>query len=72
MLKPEDLEIQVGRGVGGDFIWVIHTPTGIKRGQGPPLPKPGQAQRALVAEIEAELVKQGLTQYLLPRKDNTK
>jgi hypothetical protein len=68
MLKPEDIEIQVGRAEGGDFICIIHKPTGIKRGQGPPLPRPGKARREPVAQIEAELVKQGLTQYLLPSK----
>jgi hypothetical protein len=66
MLKPEDIEIQVGRGQGGDFMWVIHKPTGIKRGQGPPLPKPDKARRELLREIEAEVVKRGLTQYVLP------
>src|SRR5258705_13859188 len=44
MLKPEDIEIQVGRAVGGDFMKVVHKPTGISRSQGPPLKKPGKAQ----------------------------
>jgi hypothetical protein len=69
MLKPEDIEIQIGRGVGGDFTWVIHKPTGIRRGKGPPLPKPGETQRELLREIEAELVQKGLTKYLVPKVD---
>ena len=66
MLKLEDIEIQMGRGVGGDFMWVVHKPTGIRRGQGPPLPKPGKAKHEMLREIEAELIQKGLTQHILP------
>jgi hypothetical protein len=66
MLKPQDIEIQVGRAVGGDFMKVVHKPTGISRGKGPPLPKPGKAQHEMLHEIEAELIQRGLTQHLLP------
>ena len=66
MLKPQDVEIQVGRAVGGDFMKVLHKPTGISRGKGPPLPKPGKAQHDMLREIEAELVEKGLTQHILP------
>jgi len=65
MLKPEDIEIQVGRGVGGDFMWVVHKLTGIRRGKGPPLPKPGKAKHEMLREIEAELIERGLTQYIV-------
>jgi hypothetical protein len=71
MIKPQDLQIQVGRAVGGDFMTVVHKPTGIRRGAGPPLPKPGKAQLEMIREIEAELVQKGLTRYLLPgRRSN--
>jgi hypothetical protein len=66
MLKNEDLEIQVGRAAGGDFIKVVHKPTGIARGKGPPLPKPGTARQELLREIEAELIQRGLMQHILP------
>lgn len=68
MLKPQDIEIQVGRAVGGDFMFVVHKPTGIRRGKGPPLPKPGKAKHEMLREIEAELLERGLTHYLLPEK----
>ncbi|MFO1511343.1 MAG: hypothetical protein U1F83_00255 [Verrucomicrobiota bacterium] len=68
MLKPEDIEISIGRGNGGDFIWVVHKPTGIRRGKGPPLPKPGKSKHEMLREIEAELVQKGLTQHILPDK----
>jgi hypothetical protein len=66
MLKSEDIEISVGRAVGGDFINVVHKPTQISRGKGPPLRNPGKARRELLREIEAELVERGLTQYIQP------
>ena len=69
MLKPEDIVIQTGRAVGGDFMKIIHKPTGITRGCGPPLPKPGKRQEML-REIEAELIERGLTQYLLPDRNS--
>jgi hypothetical protein len=70
MLKPEEILIEVGRaekgGVIGDFMRVIHQPTGVSRGKGPPLGKPGLVQRELFKELEAELRQRGLTDYLLP------
>ena len=66
MIKSEDIEIETGRGVGGDYMRVVHKPTGISRGKGPPLPKPGKARHEMIREIEAELIEKGLTQYLLP------
>lgn len=68
MLKLEDIEVQVGRAVGGDFMNVVHKPTGIHRGIGPPLPKPGKAKHELLREIEAELIQKGLTQHILPER----
>jgi hypothetical protein len=72
MLKLEDIEVQLGRAVGGDFMNVVHKPTGICRGQGPPLPKPGKAKHDMLREIEAELIQRGLTQYILPDRSSQK
>jgi hypothetical protein len=66
MLKFEDIEVQVGRAVGGDFMKVVHKPTGIFRGKGPPLSKPGKAKHEMLREIEAELIERGFTQHVLP------
>ena len=66
MMKSEDIEIQRGRAVGGDFMIVVHKPTGITRGQGPPLTKPGRAEQEMLGEIEAELIRLGLTEHILP------
>jgi hypothetical protein len=68
MLKPQDIEFQVGKGAGGDFIVVIHKPTGIRRVASPPLPTPGVAKHDMVREIQAELLSKGLTQHILPPK----
>ena len=69
-LKAEDIRIDVGRAVGGDFMKVTHLPTGIARGKGPPL---GSAKamhefrRQALREIESEIRRKGMSQYLLPR-----
>lgn len=68
MLKFEDIEVQIGRAAGGDFMSVIHKPTGIRRGVGPPLSKPGSAKHAMLREIEAELIQKGLTQHIFEKK----
>lgn len=67
MLKPQDIEIMVGRAQGGDFMKVLHKPTGISRGKGPPLSKPAKARQEMIREIEAEIIQRGLTQHLLQR-----
>ncbi len=72
MLKLEDIEIHVGRAVGGDFMNVVHKPTGISRAKGPPLPKPGKAKHEMLREIEAELIQRGLTQPILPDRRSKK
>jgi hypothetical protein len=66
LLKPQDIEIQVGRAVGGDFMKIVHKPTGICRDKGPPLLKLEKAQREMLREIEVELIQKGLTQHILP------
>jgi hypothetical protein len=68
MLKDEDLEITLGRAIGGDIIFVVHKPTGIRRSAGPPLPKRGRMQQEMILEIEAELVQKGLTKHILPER----
>jgi hypothetical protein len=66
MLKAEEIRMDVGRAVGGDFIRITHLPTGIFRAKGPPLGNGGGAfKRQALREIEAELRQKGLTQYLL-------
>jgi hypothetical protein len=68
MLKAEDIGIQTGRATGGDFMKIIHVPTGISRSKGPPLGS-GRAvhefRRQALQEIEAELRGKGLGHYLL-------
>ncbi|MDR3404099.1 MAG: hypothetical protein P4L99_16500 [Chthoniobacter sp.] len=66
MVKQEDIIIDIGRAVGGDFIRVTHQPTGIFRTQGPPLLEPGKARDKMLREIEAELIERGLTQHIIP------
>jgi len=66
MLKPQDIEIQVGRAVGGDFMRVVHRPSGISRAAGPPLRTPGKTRQQMLREIEAELLQRGFTQHVLP------
>ncbi len=64
MLKLEDIEVRVGRAVGGSFIHVIHKPTGIFRLKEPPLGNSKTIPRELMLEIEAELLEKNLTQYI--------
>jgi hypothetical protein len=67
MLRVNDIVVHVGRAVGGDFIEIEHLPTGIKRHQLPPLGNADTQKRIkarFLAEIEAELIAKGLTQYI--------
>ena len=48
---------------------VLHKPTGIFRGKGPPMKRPGELKHEALREIEAELVKRGLTQHILPLRN---
>ena len=77
MLREEDILVQRGRAVhGGDWLRVIHAPTGITRVHDGPLR--GVDQHALIqgwlAELETELMGLGLIQYLVPayRKRHTR
>jgi hypothetical protein len=72
MLRAEDLEMQRGRAShGGDFLRLVHVPTGIARMHAGPLGSIDQHTliSSWVAEIEIELRSQGLTQYVTPDSD---
>ena len=67
MLRDEDIQIEIGRAVGGSFVRVVHLPTGISRAQMPPLGSGKQQQEVqarLLREIEDELRTKGLTEYI--------
>jgi hypothetical protein len=69
MLKSEELQIQTGRAGRGDFIRIVHTPTGISRTKHPPLGSDAaqrEFQQLALKEIEIELQQKGLSHYLLP------
>lgn len=64
MLFVEQIRIDVGRAEGGDYMRVVHTPTGIERAYGPPLGnKFSQLKKKFLQEIEDELLEKGLTEY---------
>jgi hypothetical protein len=71
MLRDEEIEVSIGRcqspdGKIGDFMQVVHRPTGIQRHESPiQTKKRRELERRLRSEIEAELIAKGLTQYLL-------
>lgn len=69
MLKPQDVEITVFHGPGGDSMKVLHKPTGIFRAFKPPMNTPGRFKHQALTEIEAELRERGLTQHLLLPKE---
>jgi hypothetical protein len=58
MLREEDIRIDIGRSSAGDFLRVLHIPTGIQRFHPGPLRDVNreQLQRQWLEEIEAELV----------------
>ena len=68
MLKAEEITIERGRAVGGDFIRITHLPTGISRSKAPPLGS-GRAvhefRRQALEQIETEIRERGLLQYLV-------
>jgi hypothetical protein len=69
MLREEDLRVELGRAdQGGDFLRLVHVPSGIQRNH--PGPLQGLNQHKLMqrwrSEIEAELCERGLTQHLIP------
>jgi hypothetical protein len=69
MLREDDLELRVGRGAhGGDFLELIHVPTGLSRYHPGPMKGVNQfdlKQRWLI-EIESEIAALGFTQHIVP------
>lgn len=68
MLRDDDIEITTGRAVGGDFMKVLHKPTGIFRDVGPPLSAPGKTKREALRAIEAELIERGFAQHFVAKR----
>ena len=66
MLRDEDIQMDIGRCVGGSFLRLTHIPTGVSRYKGP---LAGANQHELVQgwlrEIETELIERGLTQHIV-------
>lgn len=68
MLRDEDVRVDVGRAShGGDFMRLVHLPTGIERTHSGPMRGLNQREvrLRLLKEIEAELRERGLTQYFV-------
>ncbi|TWT31405.1 hypothetical protein [Blastopirellula retiformator] len=69
MLREEEIQIQIGRGShGGDFLRVVHTPTGIERLHPGPLAGVNRHEltQQWLEEMETELIAKGLHQYVVP------
>jgi hypothetical protein len=69
MLRDNDIQIHIGRAShGGDFMRLVHVPTGITRGHPGPMKSVNcsELQRQWLQEIEEELLRSGLTQYIVP------
>ena len=69
MLREEDLELRVGRADhGGDFLQLLHVPTGLSRYHPGPMKGVNQfdLKQQWLEEIEAEIAARGLTQYIVP------
>ncbi len=69
MLREEDIRVDVGRANhGGDFMRLVHIPTGIERSHPGPLRNINrdQLEQQWLAEIEAEVKQRGLAQYIVP------
>jgi hypothetical protein len=68
MLREDDLRFDVGRAShGGDFMRVTHLPTGLSRCHPGPLRNVNRHElvKGWLAEIEDELRRTGLSQYLV-------
>ncbi len=68
MLRSEDIKIISGRAEAGDFLQILHIPTGISRCKMPPLGSGKQfhyIKNQFLKEIEDELIKKGLLEYLI-------
>jgi hypothetical protein len=64
MLKLEEIQLDVGRAVGGDWMRMTHTPTGIHRVKMPPIGEKSKVTQQMMLEIEAELLERNLVQYI--------
>ncbi len=70
MLRSEDIKIISGRAEGGDFLQILHIPTGISRCKMPPLGSGKQfhyIRNQFLKEIEDELIEKGLTKYIIEK-----
>lgn len=73
MLRDEDIRCDLGRASHrGDFLRLVHTPTGVSRYH--PGPLRGVDQQTLIrtwlGEIEAELIAKGLRHHVDPHRLN--
>lgn len=70
-LDENDLEVRIGRCIGGSFIHLLHIPSGVSRYKGP-LGKVNKQKliESWKKEIEEELKAKELGQYLLPKPIN--
>ncbi|PQO44728.1 hypothetical protein [Blastopirellula marina] len=69
MLREEEIRIETGRAShGGDFLRLVHVPTGSERIHPGPLKgvKRHELMQQWLAEIEADLIARGLHQYVVP------
>lgn len=68
MLPEESVQLEIGRAShGGDFLRLLHLPTGLSRHHPGPLRGINRSKlvQSLLSEIEAELVAKGLHQYIV-------
>jgi hypothetical protein len=66
MLRGDEIRIDVGRCDGGTFLRIVHVPTRVSRSKAPLGGEPSSEVRSrLLAEIEGELVRRGLSQYIV-------
>lgn len=68
MLREEDILIRIGRTTHGDFLQLVHVPTGIARAYPAPLRNVNrhELKQQWLVEIENELRERGLTQHIVP------
>ena len=69
MLNENEIRNDVGRAShGGDFMRMVHMPTGISREHPGPLKGVNryELERSWLSEIESELKARGFVQYILP------
>jgi hypothetical protein len=75
MLHNQHIRIDTGRAIGGDFMCIIHLPSGISRRAGPPLGTGKEAHETknrMLREIEEELISKGLTEFIWHPEDKAR